>query len=63
MEHPFRLVVIGFALLVIGVVLPFLMIINLLESTFFLNLVAVGCSIGGLTTGFLGLTPYFRDRK
>jgi len=63
MEHPFRLVVIGFALLVIGVVLPFLMIINLLESTFFLNLVAVASSIGGLTAGFLGITHYFRDRK
>jgi hypothetical protein len=63
MDHPFRLVVIGFALLVIGAVLPFLMIIKLLESTFFLNLVAVASSIGGLTVGFLGITPYFRDRK
>lgn len=63
MENPLRLIAIAFGLLIIGVVLPFLMIINLLESTFFLNLVAVASSIGGLTVGFLGITQYFRSRK
>lgn len=63
MENPLKLLAIGFGLLVVGVVLPFLMVIGLVESTLFLNFVAVACSIGGLTTGFMGITHYFRSRK
>jgi heme/copper-type cytochrome/quinol oxidase subunit 4 len=63
MENPLKLIVIGFVLLIIGVVLPFLIVINLVESTLFLNFVAVACSIAGLTTGFMGITQYFRSRR
>jgi hypothetical protein len=63
MEHPLRLIGIGFGLLLIGAVLPFVMVINLIESTLFLNLVAVLCTISGITTGFLGITQYRRPRK
>jgi hypothetical protein len=63
MENPLRLVGIGFGLLVIGVVLPFLMVIGLLESTLFLNFLAVASSIGGLTAGFIGISQYLRSRK
>jgi hypothetical protein len=60
MEHPVRLVGIGFGLLVVGAVLPFAMIINLVESSFFLNLLAVLCTISGITVGFLGMTLFRR---
>ena len=63
MENPLRLIVIAFGLLIIGVVLPFLMVIKLLDSTLFLNFVAVACSIGGLTTGFVGIMQYRRSRR
>ncbi|MCJ7576538.1 MAG: hypothetical protein MUO80_07710 [Dehalococcoidia bacterium] len=63
MESPTRPIAIGFGLLVVGVVLPFLMVIGLVQSTLFLNFVAVVCSIGGLTTGFMGITHYFRSGK
>jgi len=63
MESPLRLIGIAFGLLVIGVALPFLMVIELLESTLFLNFVAVACSIGGLTAGFIGISQYLRSRK
>ena len=63
MENPSKLVAIGFGLLIIGVVLPFLMVINLIESTMFLNLVAAASSIAGLTVGFLGIMQVFRSRK
>lgn len=63
MQNRFRLLAIGFGLLLIGVVLPFLMVVGLLESTLFLNLLAVACSIGGLTTGFVGITHYLRRRE
>lgn len=63
MDNPLKLLAIGFGLLVVGVVLPFLMVLGLVESTLFLNFVAVACSIVGLTTGFMGITHYFRSHK
>ena len=62
MENPLRLIAIGFALLLIGAILPFLMVIELVESTLFLNGVAVVSSITGLTTGFIGVATYIRRR-
>jgi hypothetical protein len=58
MGNPLRLIVVGFALLLTGAILPFLMLVGLVESTLFTNLVAVVCSIGGLTTGFMGIVSY-----
>jgi membrane associated rhomboid family serine protease len=63
MEHPGRLIGIGLGLLVIGAVLPFMMVINLVQSTLPLNLVAVLASVGGITMGLLGMTLYRRSRK
>ena len=63
MEKPLRLIAIGFGLLLIGAVLPFLMVIELVESTLFLNFLAAMSSIAGLATGFIGITQYFRSRK
>ena len=63
MGNPLRLIVIGFVLLLIGAVLPFLMLIKLVESTLFLNFVAAASSIGGLTTGFIGIALYVRRRR
>jgi hypothetical protein len=62
MENPLRLVVIGFGLLIVGVVLPFLMVLKLVESTLFLNFLAVASSVAGLTTGFMGITQ-LRSRR
>jgi len=62
MQNPLRLIAIGLGLLVIGVVLPFLMVIELLESTLFLNFLAVVSSIAGLVTGFVGITQ-LRPRR
>ena len=62
MENPVRLLAIGFGLLIVGVVLPFLMVLRLVESTLFLNFLAVASSVAGLTTGFLGITQ-LRSRR
>jgi hypothetical protein len=62
-EHPVRLIAIGFGLLIIGAVLPFMMIVHLVQSTLPLNLVAVFAQVGGVTMGFLGITTYQRHRK
>jgi hypothetical protein len=61
-EHPVRLIAIAFGLLLIGAVLPFLMVIGVIQSTIPLNIVAVICSVGGITTGFIAITLY-RGRR
>lgn len=63
MEHPRKLMAIGIGLMIVGVALPFLMVIQLLESTLFLSFLAHGCSMAGLITGFIGVAQYFRPRK
>ena len=62
MSH-LRLIIIGFLLLLVGAVLPFVMVIRLLESTFLLNFVAATSSIGGLTVGLIGIVQYDRSRR
>ncbi len=52
--NPLILLFVGFGLLVLGFVLPVLMIMQLLPSTFFLNFLAYGMSFSGLMIGVLG---------
>lgn len=63
MNKPWKLIAIGVGLMVIGIALPFLMVIRLLESTLFLSFLAHGCSMVGLITGFVGVAQYFRSRR
>ena len=63
MGNPFRLIIIAVVLLIIGVVLPFLMVLGLVESTLLLNFLAYGSSTTGLILGFVGMTQYMRSRK
>jgi hypothetical protein len=49
---------IGFGLLVIGVLLPLLMVMRILPSTFFLNFFAFGSSFLGLMLGIIGSVTY-----
>jgi hypothetical protein len=63
MEKPVRLLAIASGLLIIGVVLPFLMVLQLLKSSFPLNFLALACSIAGLTTGFVAIAKCFPRRK
>lgn len=53
-KDPRGLIVIGFLLMVLGVVLPLLMVIKVIESTFFLNFFSYGASIVGLFLGSIG---------
>ena len=63
MDNPLRLIMIAFALLIIGVALPFLMVIGILTSTLPLNFMAYACSAAGLVVGFIGITQYSRRPK
>jgi len=56
-------ILIGFVLVVLGAVLPFLIIMKVIESTFFLNFFAYGASLIGLVLGFVGATMYVREHR
>ena len=56
--NPVWIFITGFALLILGFVLPLLMIMHILKSTFFLNFLAYGASFMGLMLGFIGSVLY-----
>ena len=63
MGSPRFLLGIGVFLMLLGVALPFLMVIQVLESTFFLNFLSWGASVAGLAFGTIGFAMYSRERK
>jgi hypothetical protein len=63
MKNPKTLLIIGFFLILAGVVLPFLMVIHIFESTFFLNFFSFAAQVTGLFLGFIGSVIYIRVRR
>jgi hypothetical protein len=58
-----QLMLLGFIMLLAGFALPFLMMIQLLEPTFLLILLAYLSSVGGLVVGVIGSALYIRERQ
>jgi hypothetical protein len=58
-----RLVVVGFVLVLIGAVVPFLMVLGVLPSTFLLSAVSFFASLIGLVLGMLGAATSIRERR
>ncbi len=54
-RHPVRLMIIGVCLMIFGVIAPLLMVVHIIESTFFLNFISYGASVLGLALGMIGL--------
>lgn len=48
------MVEVAFGLLLVGVILPLLMVMQIIPSTFFLNFVSYICSFIGIVMGFVG---------
>lgn len=63
MRSPRFLLSLGLFLMVLGIVLPFLMVIKVLESTFFLNFFSWGASVAGLSLGTIGFALWSRGRR
>ena len=51
---PNQMILLAVGLLVLGVLLPFLMVMDVLESTFFLNIFSYACQVSGLVLGMIG---------
>ncbi len=50
-----KMIIGAFFLLLVGAGLPFLMVMDILESTWFLNFFTYGCQVAGLILGFIGI--------
>jgi hypothetical protein len=59
---PVRLIVVAFVLLLAGALLPFLMVIRVLEPSFALSFFSYALSLVGLITGLIGAAHYGRSR-
>jgi hypothetical protein len=62
MRSPRLLLSLGVILMLLGIILPFLMAIKLLESTFLLNFFSWGASVAGLCLGTIGFALWSRRR-
>lgn len=60
---PRFLLSLGVILMILGIVLPFLMVIRILESTFFLNFFSWGASVAGLSFGTIGFALSNRIKR
>jgi len=58
-----QLFIIATVLLLIGVIVPLLMVIKVLESTLLLNFLAYTSSLSGFLIGIFGVAYYFRGKK
>lgn len=63
MRSPGLLLSLGVGLMLLGVILPFLMVIHVLRSTFFLNFFSWGASVAGLALGTVGFALISRSRN
>ena len=62
LAHPWKLLVVASVLLLLGLLLPFLMVLRLLPSTYFLNFFAYAASFSGMLLGLIGAVLYGRMR-
>ena len=58
MNSPHFLLAVSATLMLVGMILPFLIVIQVMESTFFLNIFSWGASVAGLAFGTIGVTEW-----
>lgn len=63
MENSRNLILVALALLIIGVILPFMMVLELLESTLLLSFLSAASSTSGFILGFVGIAKYVGSRR
>jgi heme/copper-type cytochrome/quinol oxidase subunit 4 len=63
LNRPGWLMVIGFVLLLVGTIVPFLIVLQMIESTFFLNFTSYLAQVAGLFLGVIGAAMYIRENR
>ncbi|NOH00843.1 MAG: hypothetical protein HND47_02120 [Chloroflexi bacterium] len=62
-EHPERLIYIAVGMMLFGCIMPFLMVIHVVESTFFLNFLSYTMQVLGLLLGISGVAMLRAKQK
>ena len=60
---PRLLIVIGFFMMVLGILFPLFMLMHILESTFFMNFLSYILSLVGMILGIIGVVYQFRGKR
>lgn len=60
---PVQMILFGFVLVVIGWILPFLMVMDIIKTGFFLSFFSYLASVAGLFVGFIGAAMYVRTKR
>ncbi len=63
LEYWKQLLISAVLLMLFGCIMPFLMTIHVVESTFFLNFLSVGASLLGFLLGIAGIAGMWTVRK
>ncbi len=58
--HPWQIIAIGFLLVLLGFLLPLLMVVRVIETSFLLSFLSHGASVAGLFLGMIGAASYVR---
>ena len=61
--QPWKMILLGASMMLVSMVLPWLMVLQILRSTFFLNFLSYGLSVAGLFIGFIGMMSMVRIRR
>ena len=60
---PRGIIALGFVLVVLGFLLPFLMLLHVIQASFLLGFLSYGASVTGLFLGVLGGVLYARTKR
>jgi positive regulator of sigma E activity len=61
--QPRTLIAIGFILVLLGFIFPWLMVLRIIEPTFFLGFFSYGATVSGLFLGMIGAITYVREYR
>jgi len=63
MMHPKKMIAIGFVLVLFGFVIPLLMVIEVIKTSFALSFLSHAASVSGVFLGIIGAAMYSRLGK
>ncbi len=63
MSSPLALILLGFLFVVLGVVLPLLMMLSVIPTTFLVSFVSFALSVAGVLMGIVGASRYVVRRR
>ena len=60
---PWKILVLAGSMMLVSVILPLLMILQVIRSTFFLNFLAFTLSMAGMMIGYIGVVSLVRIKR